>query len=290
MMDSANRIKVTAHASERGTWRMAFLAPAAPMAPFVRQCNAYAEHNTEFLRRRELPSGLAVLVFNLGHELRVEHPHETQTAFAVGSAFYSGPSATYAVTETDGAQQGAQVMLTLSGARRLLGRPLGDIGDRLTDPADLLGAATAREITGLLMEAQSQAHRLAILEQAMASRFAPGPAAPRDLEWAWTRLQSSAGRVRIGALAAELGCSRKHLTVRFHHEFGIPPKLLARILRFDRAMRLLTQEPLSGWADLAAACGYADQAHLAREFHDFTGSPPAAFLRSRLPDNGGFTD
>ena len=290
MTDISPRIRVAAHESGLGAWRMAFLAPAAPMAAFVRQFNAYSEHATQFARRRELPTGTAVLVFNLGPDLRVEHPLETRTTFAGGTGFYSGPSASYAVTETDGAQEGAQVMLTLPGARRLFGRPLGDIGDRLTEPVDLLGAAAAREATGRLMEARSQGHRLAILEQAMAARFAHGRAAPRDLEWAWQRLRASAGRVRISSLAAELGCSRKHLTVRFHHEFGMPPKLFARILRFDRAMRLLRREPPPGLAALAADCGYADQAHLAREVRAFGGSPPAAFLRRRLPDEGGFTD
>jgi AraC-like DNA-binding protein len=33
-----------------------------------------------------------------------------------------------------------------------------------------------------------------------------------------------------------------------------------------------------GWAGIAAECGYADQAHLAREFRDLAGSTPSAWL------------
>ncbi|MBV8458213.1 MAG: AraC family transcriptional regulator, partial [Acetobacteraceae bacterium] len=243
-----------------------------------------------FVRRRELPTGAAALGFNLGPELRVEHPLNTRTEFAEGTGFYSGPSASHVVTETDGAQTGAMVMLTLPGARRLLGRPLGELGDRLTDPADVLGPGVVGEMTGRLTEARSEGERVAILEQAVARRFADGRGAPRELEWAWQRLEASAGRVQISTLARELGCSRKHLTVRFRQEFGIAPKLFARILRFHHAIRLLDREPPPNWAELAAMCGYADQAHLTREVHAFTGSPPAAFLRRRLPDEGGFID
>jgi hypothetical protein len=95
------RITVVEHASEQGAWRIEFLAPTDRLAPFVRRFNAYAERDTAFVRRREPPSGLATLVFNLGQELRVEHPAKTTTAYPAGTAFYAGLTSTYAVTETD---------------------------------------------------------------------------------------------------------------------------------------------------------------------------------------------
>ena len=124
MDELASRTAVAEHASQLGAWRMEFLAPTARLAPFVRRFNAYAERDTQFARRRELPSCLATLVFNLGQDLRVEHPLKTRTTYRAGTAFYSGLSSTYAVTETDRAQEGAQVMLTPLGARRLIGFPL----------------------------------------------------------------------------------------------------------------------------------------------------------------------
>src|SRR3984893_6248194 len=133
MENRSPRVTVVEHASEQGAWRMEFLAPTDLLVPFVRRFSAYAEHDTGFVRRRELPSGLATLVFNLGQELRVEHPPRIRTAYPAGSAFFAGVSSTYAVTETDCSQEGAQVMLTPLGARLLLGFTLDEGGDRLID-------------------------------------------------------------------------------------------------------------------------------------------------------------
>lgn len=283
------RITVVEHASEQGFWRMDFLAPMDPIVPFVRRFNAYAEHETGFVRRRELPSGLATLVFNLGQELRVEHPAGTRTAYPAGTAFFAGVSSTYAVTETDRSQEGAQVMLTPLGARLLLGFPLDEVGDRLINPVDLLGAA-AQETIERLQEATSHAGRLAILEQEIARLGLSVNGLPRGLLWALRRLQTSAGRVGVASLAKELGWSRKHFSVCFRREFGVPPKLFARILRFDHAVRQLRRDQVTSWAELADACGYADQSHLTRDFRAFAGSPPASFMRRKLPDEGGFVD
>jgi AraC-like DNA-binding protein len=267
---------------------MAFLAPRTRLAPFVTRFNAYRERHTAATRRCEPPSGLATLVINLGEELRVEHPVKVHTAYGAGGAFYTGVSSTHAITETDRAQEGLQAMLTPLGARLLVDFPLGEIGDRLIDPGDLFGPP-AREAIERMQECNAEEGRLAGLEDMIERRLAePHRAPPRDLVHAAQRLQASAGRIAIAALAAEIGCSRKHMTQRFTREFGIAPKLLARVLRFDRALRLARHRGVASLAELADFCGYADQAHLTRDFSEFAGAPPAAFLRRALPDDGGF--
>jgi len=266
------------------------LAPSNALAPFLRRATAYTVKGTGPSRQRELPNGSAVLVFNLGSELRVEDSKGNRHRFPNPTAFYSGPSDSYVVTETDGAQEGIVVELTLPGARRLLGRPLHELGDRMIALPDLLGSH-ATEIIEQILETPSPVARLAQLEAAIEARILDADAGGAgDLEWAWTLQQAKGGRLPIGDLADAVGCSRKHLAVRFDREFGISPKLLARIMRFDRAMRIVRFGDVTSWSDLAATCGYSDQAHLTREFVSFAGDPPSALLRRCLPDEGGFVD
>ena len=69
-----------------------------------------------------------------------------------------------------------------------------------------------------------------------------------------------------------MGWSRRHFAARWRRDVGMGPKAVARILRFQRALRLLREgRPL---ADVAYDCGFADQPHLNREFRALGGSTP----------------
>jgi AraC-like DNA-binding protein len=68
---------------------------------------------------------------------------------------------------------------------------------------------------------------------------------------------------------------------------GLPPKVIGRILRFDRVKRRLERADGHGLSEIALDCGYYDQAHLNRDFRAFAHATPTEFLARRLPDGGG---
>lgn len=79
--------------------------------------------------------------------------------------------------------------------------------------------------------------------------------------------------------AADLGISPRHLARLFLAEVGVPPKLCARLMRFQRVVRLLGRRPRAPSGELVGAGGYYDQAHLIREFRAFAGLSPDAYRR-----------
>ena len=280
-------LRVFEHASETGFWRIASVAPPGPLAAYVAGFNAYEERDASFRRRRELPDGLAVLIFNLGNELRVEQSADARRSFGEGQGFFSGASATYVVTETDGSQSGAQIKFSLLGARLFLGRPLGEFGDALIDAPQAFGGA-ATELRDRLAEARSQDERLNLLVRAAEPRLRSEDAIAPGLAFAFRRL--SRADVRIADAAREIGMSRERFSKAFRGEFGLSPKTFARVRRFSRTLRAQKLEPSLNGAALAAQCGYVDQAHMVHEFREFAGSPPSALWRQELPDAGGFID
>jgi transcriptional regulator GlxA family with amidase domain len=81
----------------------------------------------------------------------------------------------------------------------------------------------------------------------------------------------------VSELAAELCCSRKHLAARFREHVGLPPKLVARMLRFRETTERMLAAHGRSLAEVAADCGYYDHAHLDRDFREFARTTPTAF-------------
>jgi AraC-like DNA-binding protein len=90
-------------------------------------------------------------------------------------------------------------------------------------------------------------------------------------------IAARSGQLKIGELADKLGVTRRQLERQCRRDLGLSPKMLARILRFRRAAALIAQGKVRSGADLAAAGGYVDQAHLIREFQEFAGTTPKRF-------------
>jgi AraC-like DNA-binding protein len=187
------------------------------------------------------------------------------------------------VIEHDGVMRGIQVDVPPLAARRLFGVPMHELA-RTVVPLDELFGAAARRLEEQLAEAPTWNARFALVDATLAARLADTAPPPADVAWAWERLHASRGRARIDALAAALRCSRKHLAARFRDHVGLPPKLVARTMRFRHAVDLLGEGSELTLDELALACGYYDQSHLDRDFRDFAGTTPAAYrLDPRTP-------
>jgi AraC-like DNA-binding protein len=91
----------------------------------------------------------------------------------------------------------------------------------------------------------------------------------------------TAGAVSVDALARDAGVGARQLERLFRDTVGLAPKTLARLARFQAALRACEAGvPL---AAAGQAAGYADQAHFTREFRRVAGLTPSAFAAERAP-------
>ena len=86
----------------------------------------------------------------------------------------------------------------------------------------------------------------------------------------------TAGCARVSDLAYTAGLGIRQFERRFRHEIGIPPKLYARIVRFEAALRSKAAAPATQWTDIAHTLGYHDQMHMMHDFNRLSGDSPTA--------------
>lgn len=87
--------------------------------------------------------------------------------------------------------------------------------------------------------------------------------------------------ITVDVLAREAGLSRVHLTRAFARQFGVPPHIYLNAVRIERAQSAMLAG--QGLAEVAAACGFADQSHFSRRFKGSVGLSPGAWLRQMKP-------
>jgi AraC-like DNA-binding protein len=133
----------------------------------------------------------------------------------------------------------------------------------------------------MLHEAPTWDARFDVLDREILARVAAATPPKREIAWVWERLTRTAGNVPIARLAGDLGLSSRHLARQFRIEFGLRPKTYGRVMRFNRAVRLMSQDDAALLADVAARAGYFDQAHFVREVQAFAGVPPRALRDGR---------
>ena len=250
-------------------------APSQRTAGLITGMTGYREHALGRFSQREAAHLIVPLIISLGSPFLIALGREPdaadrQPSFAAG--LYAGP----VHIESDGGAECVQVDFTPLGAYRFFGGGVVDLAARMVDMSDVLGR-DGRQLRERMGATACWQHRFDLLEDFIAGRanHLPSP----EIAFAWRRLALSAGSARITALAGEIGWSRKHLVERFRSELGLAPKSIARMMRFHRACRLARSGTAPGWAGIAAESGFADQAHLVREFGELAGETPTAWAR-----------
>jgi len=290
----------TEHRSELGQWQTTQRRADPCLRAYVHGYVASSSQLRTPVHERHLPAAEVPLLVNFGT------PHRRIDAAsgdwsARDGAWVVGLHNRHQLAAAEGERHFMIVRFTPLGAHLFLGLPMDAIANQAVD-LDLIDPALARVVISRVAAAGSWTDRFAAMESLIAERLADAEM-PASIAFAWRRLVAADGRIALGSLAKELDCSHRTLIARFQTWVGFPPKTIARLLRFNRAVRSLDRLSPPGanefaskpyiegkhaedrlvsavqWADLAADCGYVDQAHLIRDFREFAGSKPAAFLR-----------
>nr|WP_241159994.1 helix-turn-helix domain-containing protein [Parabacteroides sp. ZJ-118] len=97
-------------------------------------------------------------------------------------------------------------------------------------------------------------------------------------------------RIEVNALAENACLGYRQFKRVFTNYVGMSPKEYYRVVRFQRALYLLQNNPEMEFIDLAYSCGFYDPSHLVKDFKEFTGCSPTQYLFSHSPYSTFFSE
>lgn len=213
-----------------------------------------------------LPTGTAHIALRPGGvPIRIDH-------HAHGSAVLGGPRLGAYRRDTPARARSAGIVLCPWALAALTGHAARALRDRHVDLADVVGADAARIEEAFATGAPERG--IGEVERLLAARVAARHLPDRGLIQAIRALQAGAA---VAATASARGCSERHLRAQVSDATGFSPRELRRLGRLQRLLTLSQRQPSAPWAERALRCGYADQAHLCREFKALTGLRPSEY-------------
>lgn len=224
---------------------------------------------------RVLPDGCVELIIHFATPYRSWHGSDPQP-----KAFIAGQISRAITLSPLGNSSVFAIRFNPSGFCQFTPIPLQDFTDREVELVHFWPSANA--FTDSILAASTFQTRCALTDYFLLDLLRRTQTAPDPIV-AWCLAQLHLGTERIDVLATQTGYSVRQLERRFLQSTGLSPKRLTRIFRLQRLVQHLETGSAANLTTLAHALGYADQAHMSRDFKQLVGLTPSAYLGKEEP-------
>lgn len=164
---------------------------------------------------------------------------------------------------------------------QLLGQPMRELVNNTEAAEDVFGRSIS-ELTQRLATAPDNETRVDLCNRYFLHLLSRQQPRVSYLAEAVRQARQLGARASAEALSRVVFVGERQLQRAFSEQIGVSPKRYGRLVRFEQAARMPLQNPDLSWTDISFDCGYADQAHLIRDFRTFTGENPSAILKDPI--------
>ena len=154
--------------------------------------------------------------------------------------------------------------------------PVAEVTNRIMDAMAIPGVGF-RSLWNRMGEAATFEARVQIVEEFLRRRVACA-AGHNKMTCAANYIFRHNGALKISSLASECSLGLRHFARACERDTGIPPKVFARIARFQAALDAKLATPLRTWLDIAHSSGYYDQMHMIHDFEKLGRAAPAELI------------
>jgi AraC-like DNA-binding protein len=261
--------------------------PSAALAPYVEKLWYCDGHRVVNGTQRMLPDGRFQLVISLAEGPISALSGPMGGGGVIAPSLLIGIRSRFNIIDTAKLRSAMGVVFRPGGAHVFLGTLTDGFHNKNTS-LDLIWGSMVRTLRDRLRTANDRAEKFRLIEVALLEHRNERLQLDAAVRYA---LQEFVRRPKIPTvreLAHEAGLSRRRFSQLFREQIGLTPKVYCRLQRFQNTLKLIASRASVDWAQLALEAGYCDQAHLAHEFHDFSGLSPSAYLASPLPSGSFF--
>jgi AraC-like DNA-binding protein len=253
--------------------------PRGPLSDLVHDIWSYESAGAVPRKERILPTGTIELVITLREDvLRIYDAAMVTPRARFSSALVSGPYSGMFGIDMDERRSVVGVHFRPGGAFPFLRVSAEELADQHVG-LDALWGRAAIELRERLCAAPTAQAQMQLLEAALVARLAEPMKRHRAVSAALHLVRCRGAGLTVRTIAKEVGLSERRFIRVFATEVGVTPKRFLRLDRFHRARSHIARSAgPPDWARIACATGYFDQAHLIRDFRQFSGLSPTRYV------------
>ncbi|MEO1529699.1 MAG: helix-turn-helix domain-containing protein [Planctomycetota bacterium] len=228
------------------------------------------ESNDKSVQAKVLPDATPYLVFQRDGSRLISSDNDGDTW---SQASLSGPRTKAFEIQLAPSSQIFIVQLNCTGGLPVLGLPMDHVTDRCEDLTRVVDRSfQIEELSDRFLNSPCNVSCIRLFESWLNKRASE--AINPQVQDAVTEMKECGGLRGVSTLATHVGVSRRHLGRLVRENIGLAPKLLEKIIRFDRAVQLTRIRPILALPQIAISAGYADQSHMNRDFMQLAGITP----------------
>ncbi|MEM8532539.1 MAG: helix-turn-helix domain-containing protein [Chloroflexota bacterium] len=256
--------------------------PQPPLNNYVDVFWLYEDYIPAHAKERVLPTGTVELSINLHDDaIRIYDPQSPDRFQQFSGSVLSGAQSEFLVIDTTCQASIIGVHFKPGGAFPFVDIPVDELKN-MTVSLETLWGLSAIELREQLMEASTPQSKFQVLERFLLSRMVDSRSPHSAVAFALEEFQRIPHLHTMADVTESLGFSSRRFIELFRQEVGLTPKRFCRIQRFQKVLRCIENGGQIDWADVAAACGYFDQAHCINDFRAFSGLNPTTYLAQNI--------
>lgn len=158
--------------------------------------------------------------------------------------------------------------------------PADELSNQNVEIKSLLGKQ-GEELEDKMMSAASNTERVNIINTCFENKLNSLSGRHTAIEQSVHQVIANKGLISVNELSEKLSVSKRQFERKFKSVTGFSPKLFSRIIRFENALTKMGACDTT-LTEVAFECGYYDQPHFIRDFKEFAGQHPSAYLTNDL--------